>query len=240
MQSRILKALTLAVLFSAISFSLPAVAQVAGSATGVFNNPAPIGATTTGVGTNDFTYGAAIGLPLTELVFNGSSFSSTIGTPFKVGTLFFTNGAINLGTEATSVDLALSTAFTQPGSLGTVMSTFTLGLVTTPNTGDPLASADFVNLPTSFVPSVFNIGGTNYTVELTGFQNVVGDGFIASNSSQLHVEEGLSAHADLYAEVTSEIPSVPEPSTWAMMILGFAGVGFMAYRRKSQPALMAA
>jgi WD40 repeat protein len=34
--------------------------------------------------------------------------------------------------------------------------------------------------------------------------------------------------------------SVPEPSTWAMMILGFAGLGFMAYRRKSKPALMAA
>jgi hypothetical protein len=27
-------------------------------------------------------------------------------------------------------------------------------------------------------------------------------------------------------------PAVPEPSTWAMMILGFCGVGFMAYRRK--------
>jgi hypothetical protein len=34
--------------------------------------------------------------------------------------------------------------------------------------------------------------------------------------------------------------AVPEPSTWAMMILGFAGIGFMAYRRKSKPALMAA
>jgi hypothetical protein len=34
--------------------------------------------------------------------------------------------------------------------------------------------------------------------------------------------------------------AVPEPSTWAMMILGFAGVGFMAYRRKSKPALMGA
>jgi hypothetical protein len=34
--------------------------------------------------------------------------------------------------------------------------------------------------------------------------------------------------------------AVPEPSTWAMMLLGFAGVGFMAYRRKSKPALMAA
>jgi hypothetical protein len=34
--------------------------------------------------------------------------------------------------------------------------------------------------------------------------------------------------------------AVPEPSTWAMMILGFAGIGFMEYRRKSKPALMAA
>jgi hypothetical protein len=32
--------------------------------------------------------------------------------------------------------------------------------------------------------------------------------------------------------------AVPEPSTWAMMILGFFGVGFMAYRRKqNQPSL---
>jgi hypothetical protein len=34
--------------------------------------------------------------------------------------------------------------------------------------------------------------------------------------------------------------AVPEPSTWAMMILGFAGVGFMAYRRKAKPSLMGA
>jgi PEP-CTERM motif len=35
----------------------------------------------------------------------------------------------------------------------------------------------------------------------------------------------------------SAVAAVPEPSTWAMMILGFAGVGFMAYRRKGQRAL---
>jgi hypothetical protein len=36
--------------------------------------------------------------------------------------------------------------------------------------------------------------------------------------------------------------AVPEPSTWAMMILGFAGVGFMAYRRsrKDQGLALAA
>jgi hypothetical protein len=36
------------------------------------------------------------------------------------------------------------------------------------------------------------------------------------------------------------VTGVPETSTWIMMILGFAGLGFMAYRRKSQAELMAA
>ena len=30
--------------------------------------------------------------------------------------------------------------------------------------------------------------------------------------------------------------AVPEPSTWAMMILGFLGVGFVSYRRSTKPA----
>jgi PEP-CTERM motif-containing protein len=34
--------------------------------------------------------------------------------------------------------------------------------------------------------------------------------------------------------------AVPEPSTWAMMLLGFAGVGFMAYRRRNQTAALEA
>lgn len=35
------------------------------------------------------------------------------------------------------------------------------------------------------------------------------------------------------------IAAVPETSTWAMMILGFAGVGFMTYRRRKTAALAA-
>jgi hypothetical protein len=51
--------------------------------------------------------------------------------------------------------------------------------------------------------------------------------------------------ADLYnfSGGTSELgalgtlaSAVPESSTWAMMLLGFAGLGFMTYRRKSKPA----
>jgi PEP-CTERM motif len=33
----------------------------------------------------------------------------------------------------------------------------------------------------------------------------------------------------------SVAPSIPEPSTWAMLLIGFAGIGFAAYRRRSLP-----
>jgi hypothetical protein len=32
------------------------------------------------------------------------------------------------------------------------------------------------------------------------------------------------------------VSAVPEPATWAMMLLGFFGIGVIAYRRKSKPA----
>ena len=35
------------------------------------------------------------------------------------------------------------------------------------------------------------------------------------------------------------VTSVPEPSTWAMMMLGFAGVGFLACRRRTPARAMA-
>jgi hypothetical protein len=39
--------------------------------------------------------------------------------------------------------------------------------------------------------------------------------------------------------VLSLASPVPEPITWAMTILGFAGVGFMTYRRRKTAALAA-
>ena len=55
-------------------------------------------------------------------------------------------------------------------------------------------------------------------------------------SSQQHLDE--INYTDIQV-VLSEVAPVPEPSTWAMMILGFAGVGFMAYRRRSSAMLTA-
>ncbi len=48
---------------------------------------------------------------------------------------------------------------------------------------------------------------------------------------------GTGDNAD---SLTLEIAAVPEPSTWAMMILGFAGLGFIAYRRRNNTAMVRA
>jgi hypothetical protein len=43
---------------------------------------------------------------------------------------------------------------------------------------------------------------------------------------------GTYTLGDATGSGTFNVSAVPEPSTWAMMILGFCGVGLMAYRRK--------
>jgi PEP-CTERM motif-containing protein len=57
-------------------------------------------------------------------------------------------------------------------------------------------------------------------------------------------EVGFPSNGSFYSDTTAVnatlTAAVPEPCTWAMMLLGFAGLGFMAHRRKSNPALIAA
>ena len=77
----------------------------------------------------------------------------------------------------------------------------------------------------SFVGFVSDGTITSLTVEAVQ----PGTGFLWPTVDNLTLAQGLTS-------------AVPEPSTWAMMILGFAGVGFMAYRRsrKHQGLMLAA
>jgi PEP-CTERM motif len=71
--------------------------------------------------------------------------------------------------------------------------------------------------------------------------NAIGNGLFSIGATkelrEIFSGSGANGNQQLVLEIS---PSVPEPSTWAMLILGFAGVGFMAYRRKSKPAILAA
>ena len=76
--------------------------------------------------------------------------------------------------------------------------------------------------------------------------------FVTANNGSVSAAEaallaGLSA-GDAYlnihtatspgGEIRGFLHAVPEPSTWAMLILGLAGIGFMAYRRKSPATVL--
>ena len=42
----------------------------------------------------------------------------------------------------------------------------------------------------------------------------------------------LSSVEQVRVDIAGNVGAVPEPATWAMMVVGFVGVGFMAYRRR--------
>ena len=60
--------------------------------------------------------------------------------------------------------------------------------------------------------------------------DIVFDSYSAVQSALLN---SISINGVVY---DTPVAAVPEPPTWAMMILGFAGVGFMAYRRRNNQA----
>jgi fibro-slime domain-containing protein len=80
---------------------------------------------------------------------------------------------------------------------------------------------------------VGQVGGI-HPAGITSTVNVAaGDYFMNVFYADRHVTD---AHA--FLNVGGDITTaVPEASTWAMMVLGFFSVGFMAYRRKSRPRL---
>jgi hypothetical protein len=94
-----------------------------------------------------------------------------------------------------------------------------------PNWTQGNLTAPFDSLVGSFGSGDFFLIGTSFT----GIAPVGG-----GNLLLWFFDQNASDNLDhITATVTTDsISGVPEPSTWAMMILGFAGVGFMAFRKK--------
>jgi hypothetical protein len=175
-------------------------------------------------------YGSTTVAPNTTGTIGPVTPSSTVPTPLGTGLY---GGPFNLITNASffsgssDVGHSLTAEFT-----GTIQTTGAGTLVFTGNVDDNVliylnTGSGFVLFPTTpanlsnqadygFTDSI-SLGTGTYGIEI----------FYADRAS-------TQAVFDLNASYITT--AVPEASTWAMMILGFLGVGFMAYRRKGAAA----
>jgi PEP-CTERM motif len=93
--------------------------------------------------------------------------------------------------------------------------------------------------PSGTVASVSGLTGLSYQNISPGLMNdggewkvTLSDPFSFNSISFVPANGGDNANLGDYAFVNFTT-GVPEPSTWAMMVLGFCGLGFLAYRRKN-------
>jgi hypothetical protein len=70
--------------------------------------------------------------------------------------------------------------------------------------------------------------GSSYASTTTGSDSA---GLAAYGFNFLGESSGTSFESGVWTE---QVAAVPEPSTWAMLLIGFAGIGFAAYRKRCQ------
>jgi hypothetical protein len=135
------------------------------------------------------------------------------------------------GLTVTIAEPAIEFGFNDTANFDTVNITATQIIITDVRTG-PLASV------ASSSPFKITLTDTSFPDGITQLSNSFdSSAFTLSGSTFTFNSFGTSQPAT-YTAVFDFAAAVPEPSTWAMMILGFAGIGFMAYRRKSKRALV--
>jgi hypothetical protein len=171
---------------------------------------------------------------------------------FETGTDFT---AMNIATASKDVKSATGTVGTNTINITSTMSFDTASGDATIKPTDVLSSVTFTPLSGSFTSfstrgqlpvagdvtiTVYDNTGTPFTFAETKDANWTAIGVEAIKGSGETITKVVVSTdvTDGFKQLKQEgfgfITAVPEPATWAMMILGFLGVGFMAYRRKSQ------
>jgi hypothetical protein len=143
------------------------------------------------------------------------SYSDLLPVPTTFGSGTFTTGSI-------------SSPFLITGVTGT--ETYLGAPDTITGTSDYAGADNLLVFPAN--PNFVDFAGISFST--TGDQFGIGWTGSAYGIAQFSTNPAGSCCGVTPIEFT--VTAVPEPSTWAMLVLGFAGIGFVAYRRKSKPA----
>ena len=218
-----------------MAIAAPAAAQEAtASTTGTFTQ-AYLGPNDTspffrGVGTNEVTFGLPASTDWT-ITYTPSGDVAYTTDPFFLGSITAHNGSIFTDTAISGLNLHLTTTIeppVNPGGDGLGILDEFIAIISTLNTSDPVASADalwFESLSLGAYifedqSATFLLFGTvNSPLTLTSIA-------IAPGSENTGF---LAPRGEIPTDLT---PAVPEPATWAMMLLGFAAAGLALRRRR--------
>jgi hypothetical protein len=155
-------------------------------------------------------------------------------------------------------DIGTTTATYGTGTLtDTLTGTFTVDFTTNTLTAFNVSITGDVLVAGTQNPQVFSSPNSFFSTSVTGlditsipanellrlsFQDALGN--VPDTISHVDFRNGSIGDGNVFSfsatGTATPLSAVPEPSTWAMMILGFAGIGILAYRRKNKIALSAA
>lgn len=176
----------------------------------------------------------------------GSACSTYVHTTTSDQLVFTGNTSFNGSTTSGPLNLNFgSFSVTDPGFFDFSDSydgqTFKLRVDFTAPTG---TSPDPFNFSASLSGTLDWIAGGQLRIDFGPSQHFTfAGGSFDLSIADVILNTNIFDHSDtgaLTGTVTNVVAAVPEPSTWAMMVLGFAGVGFMTYRRRRQSSALAA
>lgn len=187
-----------------------------------------------------------LGLTAAGALFIGATCSTAQAALFDIA---FTSGQLSFHAQATATLDGNGVDYDVTGISGTVTSgakTYSIGgLLGVPGSVGNLqtfGSFAFDNVITvvagapqfDFNGVAFVAGPANYAY------NFLTDSFYGVNNAVLTTDP-VAGPFGAYEETlgSGTVSAVPEPSTWAMMILGFVGVGVMTLRRRARAARLA-
>jgi hypothetical protein len=185
-----------------------------GNSSGTFLNPSPgcPPAACSGVGTSSFSWGTPMP-DVSSLTFQPYAFNPLPGEVFALGKLTFHNGTIVDGSEVNAINLDIGINLTYLPGKSTTLHT-SLALVNTPNTSDPIASADYINFTSGGFGNSFNVfEGTTASADLLA---------VIDSFSTIH-PQGSSTTANLFV---GELPEKPSPETFDSISYDGRIVGF--------------
>lgn len=201
--------------------------------------------------------GGSFGFPTAQQVAPGDSTTLPGWTTSNSELAWSQNGQAGIVSQNGSYNLDLTGFFDSAGSYATVSQTLTTSAGSTyhlsfyggnyiPQGGVAAAvsatagstSQTFL-IPPTIIPDAGNSSWTSFGFDFTATAATTVLSFGGANPGAS--DPTFIGLDNISVEfLHGPVGAVPEPSTWAMMLLGFAGLGFMVHRRKSKPAMFAA